>query len=148
MAINLYTIGFTQKTAEQFFGLLRNNSITVLVDTRLKPDSQLSGFAKKRDLPYFLSHLCHCDYKYMPEMSPSDDLLNQYREDKSWANYEIAFKQLLVQRDLITHLDRSWWSSNSACLLCSEHEPEHCHRRLVAEYIATYWPETKIIHLM
>jgi uncharacterized protein (DUF488 family) len=148
MTINLYTIGFTQKTAEQFFGLLRKNSISVLVDTRLKPDSQLSGFAKKRDLPYFLHHLCDCNYRYMSEMSPSDDLLSQYRGDKSWTKYEIAFNQLLVQRDLISQLERSWWMANKACLLCSEHQPDYCHRRLVAEYIASYWKDTEIVHLI
>lgn len=148
MTINLYTIGFTQKTAEQFFGLLQKNSVDVLVDTRLKPDTQLSGFAKKRDLPYFLSHLCDCQYRYMPEMSPSSDLLEQYRDDKSWASYEIGFKQLLVQRDLINQLDHGWWATHRACLLCSEHQPDHCHRRLVAEYIASYWQDVQIQHLI
>ncbi len=148
MTIKLYTIGFTQKTAEHFFGLLKDNKITVLVDTRLKPDSQLSGFAKGRDLPYFLRHLNNCDYRYMSSMSPSGDLLSQYRDDKSWIHYEVAFKQLLDQRDLITQLERSWWAQNSVCLLCSEHAPTHCHRRLVAEYIASYWSETQITHLM
>ena len=62
MTMQLYTIGFTQKTAEQFFSLLANSKVQVLVDTRLKPDSQLSGFAKGRDLPYFLKNLITCDY--------------------------------------------------------------------------------------
>jgi uncharacterized protein (DUF488 family) len=144
----LYTIGFTQKSAEQFFGLLRDNRVTVLVDIRLKPDSQLSGFAKKRDLPYFLANLCNCDYRHMLQMSPTDELLSQYRADKSWSQYESGFKALLHERDLIAQLDREWWATNRACLLCSEHEPDHCHRRVVAEYMAAHWPEVEIIHLM
>src|SRR5689334_11545015 len=116
--MRLYTIGFTQKTAEQFFSLLANNGVKVLVDTRLKPDSQLSGFAKGRDLPYFLKHLIHCDYLSMPLMSPTDELLSGYRDNKSWADYEVKFNSLLNERNLIAQLDRAWWQTNSACLLC------------------------------
>jgi uncharacterized protein (DUF488 family) len=147
--MRLYTIGFTQKTAEQFFMLLANNGVKVLVDTRLKPDSQLSGFAKGRDLPYFLENLIHCDYVSMPSMSPTDELLSGYRDNKkSWADYEVAFNKLLNERNLIAQLDRAWWQSNPACLLCSEHEPKHCHRRLVAEYMAAHWGDVEIVHLM
>jgi hypothetical protein len=120
----------------------------VLVDIRLKPDSQLSGFAKGRDLPYFLRHLSDCAYQHMPLMCPTEALLNQYREDKAWARYETGFKHLLDERQLITHLNRTWWAAQPACLLCSEHEPDFCHRRLIAEYMATYWPEVEIIHLL
>lgn len=147
-AIHLYTIGFTQKTAEQFFGLLRDNGVNVLVDTRLKPDSQLSGFAKARDLPYFLKNLIGCGYRPIPEMAPEEALLKKYRDDSAWGDYEIAFNALLQHRDLINSLDKTWWQNHHACLLCSENEPEHCHRRLVAEYMATHWPEVQIHHLM
>jgi uncharacterized protein (DUF488 family) len=146
--MNLYTIGFTQKSAETFFNLLRDNGVQVLVDTRLKPDTQLSGFAKQRDLPYFLKHLAGCDYRYMPEMCPTEELLDGYRANKSWEQYEVGFNQLLRTRNLIEGLDRSWWAANAACLLCSEHEPDHCHRRLVAEYMQSHWPEINIAHLM
>src|SRR5688572_13301817 len=146
--MELYTIGFTQKTAEQFFSLLKNNGVDVLVDTRLHPDSQLSGFAKGRDLPYFLRHLIQCDYRHMPLMMPEDALLKQYRQDSDWGKYEIGFNALLQNRDLINHLERDWWQNHRACLLCSEHEPDFCHRRLVADYIAAHWSDTSIHHLM
>jgi uncharacterized protein (DUF488 family) len=148
MTFPLYTIGFTQKTAEEFFSLLQSSGVKVLVDIRLRPDTQLSGFAKGRDLPYFLRHLIGSDYLHQPLMCPTDELLNRYRDDKSWANYEVDFNHLLNERNLIAHLDRAWWTGNPACLLCSEHEPEHCHRRLVAEYMAAQWPEVHIVHLM
>lgn len=147
--MKLYTIGFTKKTAEQFFTLLRDNGVDVLVDIRLKPDSQLSGFAKGRDLPYFLKNLANCDYRHMLSMAPTDDILSEYRGSKgSWQEYEIAFNQLLEERNLIAELDKSWWKAHAACLLCSEHEPDHCHRRLVAEYLAKHWSEMEIHHLM
>lgn len=146
--IALYTIGFTQKTAEQFFGLLRHNGITTLVDTRIHPDSQLSGFAKGRDLPFLMRELCQAEYLSMPAMAPEEALLKQYRQDADWTQYERIFSQLLHDRDLIRQLDRTWWGAHRACLLCSEHQPDQCHRRLVAEYLKGHWPEVEITHLM
>ncbi len=148
MTIQRYTIGFTEKSAEQFFGLLQGAGVQVVVDTRLKPDTQLSGFAKRRDLPYLLRNLIDCDYTYMGQMSPTDALLDGYRKDHSWEIYEVGFNQLLRERNLIAQLDREWWTAHKACLLCSEHRPDQCHRRLVAEYIAQHWPETEIHHLI
>jgi len=112
MSIRLYTIGFTEKTAEHFFGLLSEAGVQVLVDTRLKPDTQLSGFAKRRDLPYLLRNLIDCDYTYMASMTPSAALLGQYRKDHSWDSYEVGFNQLLLERDLIHQLDRDWWTTH------------------------------------
>lgn len=146
--MDIFTIGFTKKTAEQFFGLLNQNQISVLVDTRLKPESQLSGFARKQDLPYFLRNLANCDYVHRLDMSPTKAFLTGYREDKNWITYEENFKKLLEERHLIQQLDRAWWEQNRACLLCSEHEPDFCHRRLVAEYLTAHWDNVKIHHLL
>lgn len=146
--IKLFTIGFTQKSAERFFGLLKENHIDVLVDIRLKPHSQLSGFAKARDLPYFVKELSGCDYRHMLNMAPTADILTRYRKDKSWADYVVAFNQLIVERNLIAELDRSWWQANRTCLLCSEHEPDECHRQLVVDYLQSHWTEISVQHLM
>lgn len=142
------TIGFTKKSAETFFGLLGHAGVQVVVDVRLRPNSQLAGFAKQRDLPYFLKNLINCDYVHNLDMAPTDAILDGYRADKSWPRYVERFDALLHERDLISTLDRVWWAANRACLLCSEHEPDHCHRRLVVEYLAFHWPDVEIRHLM
>ena len=36
---------------------------------------------------------------------------------------------------------------DGACLLCSEDKPDHCHRRLVAEYLDRHWGGVDIRHL-
>ena len=72
--ITLYTVGFTKKSAEQFFNLLRDNQVKQLVDVRISNGSQLSGFAKGKDLEFFVREICHisvqanlqfacCEYK-------------------------------------------------------------------------------------
>ena len=146
--MKLYTIGFTQKRAETFFGLLSRHGIQRLVDIRLKPDGQLSGFAKQDDLPFFLNQLAGgCQYVHLPELAPTKEILDTYRSDKNWQEYELRFEALMDQRDIPNVLERVEFEDNVSCLLCSEATPEKCHRRLVAERLAKYWPDVEIVHL-
>ena len=146
--MKIFTIGFTKKSAQTFFELLRQNGVQRLVDIRLKPSGQLSGFAKQDDLPYFLDHLAvHCSYVHLPELAPSDEILHAYRENKDWPHYTAQFETLMDQRDIPARLERASFESQTSCLLCSEDTPEHCHRRLVAERLAAHWPDVEIVHL-
>ncbi len=145
--LKIYTIGFTQKTAQQFFDLLHAHKIECLVDIRLHPDGQLSGFTKKEDLRYFLKTIIGSDYRHFLELAPSDELLKTYRADHDWASYEVSFNQLMDERDIPAALDRSLFEEKTCCLLCSEPTPDHCHRRLVAERVAQAWQPVEIIHL-
>ncbi len=146
--MRLYTIGFTHKRAEQFFHLLRDNGVSVLVDIRLKPGGQLAGFAKREDLPYFLRHLADgCGYVPMPELAPTKEILADYRAGGDWARYEARSQQLMDERRIPDALDRTAFESATCCLLCSEATPERCHRRLVAERLAARWPGVQVIHL-
>ncbi len=146
--MRLYTIGFTQKRAEQFFGLLRSSGVARLVDIRLNPGGQLAGFAKKEDLPYFLYHLVDgCEYRHLPELAPTKEIMADYRASNDWMRYETLFQRLMDERHIPEELDRALFMSATCCLLCSEATPEHCHRRLVAERLATYWPDVQVTHL-
>jgi uncharacterized protein (DUF488 family) len=146
--MKIYTIGFTQKRAETFFELLRENGVQRLVDIRIKPEGQLAGFAKKEDLPYFLQHLAGgCQYIHMPELAPTVEMMRSFREDKDWQRYAQRFNALMEERRIPETLDRSEFETLTSCLLCSEASPEHCHRRLVAERLKANWPDVEIIHL-
>ncbi len=146
--MKLYTIGFTQKRAEVFFDLLRQNRVQSLIDIRIKPDGQLAGFAKRDDLPYFLQHLAGgCQYIHMPELAPTTEIMEAYRENKDWQLYAQRFTALMDERRIPETLDRHGFETLASCLLCSEASPEHCHRRLVAERLAARWSDVEIIHL-
>ena len=146
--MRLYTIGFTQKTAEEFFSLLKANRVQRLADIRLRPEGQLAGFAKKADLPYFLSHLADgCQYVHLPQLAPTKEILDGYHADHNWPVYMARFEALLDQRGLPAGLHREEFQNQVTCLLCSEPTPEKCHRRLVAERIAALWADVEIIHL-
>lgn len=153
-SVTLYTIGFTQKTAAGFFGLLRENGITKVVDVRRRPESQLSRFAHGADLQWLLAELVPgCEYEHRLEMAPSVELLDNYRGrgpqklKGNWKSYSINYKKRLRVENIVVRERREEWAAGRYCLLCSEHEPDRCHRRLLADYIKENWPGTRIVHL-
>jgi len=144
--MRIYTIGFTKKSAEQFFELLRHSGAKRLVDVRLHNRSQLAGFTKKDDLPYFLRRLCDMDYIHLPELAPTPQLLNAYQKKAiTWSQYEREFRVLLNQRHIEQKLPKELIADS--CLLCSEPTADRCHRRIVAEYLREKWGDIEIVHL-
>lgn len=144
--MNLYTIGFTKKTAEQFFESLIANKVKRLIDTRRNNKSQLAGFAKKDDLEYFLKKIVNIEYLYKPEYAPSDDILKGYQKKLiNWEQYSEKYLELLKQRKILETADLK--VLEDSCFLCSEHLPQHCHRSLLAEYLAQHFGGINIVHL-
>ena len=144
--MKIFTIGFTKKSAETFFSLLKKSGAKRVVDVRLNNLSQLAGFAKKDDLKYFLGAICGMEYLHLPELAPTQQMLDEYKKRKGdWSVYEGRFLDLMKSREIEKTLSRDVLSN--ACLLCSEDKPQHCHRRLVAEYLGEKWGEAEIVHL-
>ena len=145
----LYTIGFTQKSAETFFETLKYRCVKILVDVRLFNSTQLAGFTKKNDLKYFLKAICDCDYAHCANYAPTKKILDDYKNEKiTWKDYEVQYKFLMDERksveDFIEQFNGIY---NPVCLLCAEPTPEHCHRRLFAEMIAEKLDDVEIKHL-
>jgi len=144
--MKLFTIGFTQKNAEDFFSRIRTSGVKRIIDIRVHPDGQLSGFARQSDLPYFLSKLAGgCEYLHLPALAPTKELLKQYRESGDWDFYVEQFESLMDERNIPAALKLG--DFDEACLLCSEDQPDQCHRRLIAERLAKRWADVEIIHL-
>ncbi len=145
--MEIYTIGFTQTTAEHFFGRLKRARVQRLLDVRLNNSSQLAGFAKARDLPYFLRELAAASYEHDPRLAPTQELLDEYKKRKGdWSHYERRFLELMAQRQIERELAATDFETPTA-LLCSEATAEHCHRRLVCDYLAGHWPAVRSVHL-
>jgi uncharacterized protein (DUF488 family) len=145
--MKLYTIGFTKKTARQFFEILKRAGIKKLVDIRLNNRSQLAGFTKKEDFEYFLQTLCDASYHYLPSLAPTQEILDDLKKRKgTWSQYEMRFQELMRERGAIEKIEKQLLEGPS-CLLCSEATAEHCHRRLVAEALKHQWPDVEITHL-
>ncbi len=146
--MKLLTIGFTKKSAETFYETLKASGAKRIVDVRLRPNSQLAGFAKGSDQGYLLKKICGIDYVHVPELAPEPEMFDEYKKSKApnaWHIYESRFLDLMDQRRIDETVPREVFEDG--CLLCSEHEAHHCHRRLVAEYLRDRWEGVEITHL-
>lgn len=145
--MQIYTIGFTRKTAEDFFDTLEENNIDELVDVRLYNSSQLSSFTKFPDIEYFTRKILHADYRHDLQLAPSKQLFDGYKEKIfDWFDYECEFAKLMYERKISEHIAKNYSAEKKYCFLCSEASPENCHRRLVAEKFAEVF-DAEIIHL-
>jgi len=145
--VRIFTIGFTKKSAEDFFTKLRASGARRLVDVRLNNVSQLAGFAKKNDLKFFLREIARVDYVHIPLLAPTQELLDGYKKKGGqWSDYERDFLKLMKSRQIEVNVPKDVIAES--CLLCSEERPEHCHRRLVADYLKERWGDVEIVHLI
>lgn len=153
--MKIFTIGFTKTPAKEFFEKLKDSQVKIILDVRLNPSSQLAGFATAKDdnLKFFAKELCNIDYKQLPVLAPTKEILKEYRQkskpkgkrDRAWNEYERRFIDLMSEKK-IENLDPSIFEG--ACLLCSEHRPDFCHRRLVVEHLKKKWGDVEIEHLV
>ncbi len=145
--MNIYTIGFTKKRASQFFNILKRVGIKQLIDIRLNNSSQLAGFTKSDDLKYFLNEICGANYIHETLLAPTKEILNEYKKSgMDWQQYERNFLKLISEKKIEKKLKPETFAIPTV-LLCSEATPEHCHRRLVVEYLRDKWGNITICHL-
>jgi len=145
--MEIYSIGFTQKSAGEFFGKLKSHAIERLLDVRLNNTSQLAGFAKQADLAWFLGEICGAAYEHEPLLAPTQEMLDAFKKHKgSWDVYEQSFLSLMKERKIESAIDRESFAKRTV-LLCSEPTAERCHRRLVLEYLQQHWEGIKVHHL-
>jgi uncharacterized protein (DUF488 family) len=144
--MKLCTIGFTGKSAEDFFSRLRRSGVKRIVDVRLNNTGQLAGFSKRDDLKFFTKEILGAEYVHLPLLAPTQEMLDEYRKEKrGWDHYEKRFRELIAERQIEKKLDPEL--IDGGCLLCSEDKPHQCHRRIVAEYLKEKWRNVEVLHL-
>lgn len=143
--MSLYTIGFTKHSAEHFFETLKSAGVIKLIDIRINKSSQLAGFAKGSDLPYFLRVSAGIAYESIEKFAPTKDLLMRYRtKEISWEVFEDLYLTQIKTSGSLETLNLK--DFENACLLCSEHTSEKCHRRLLADELQKLWG-VQVVHL-
>lgn len=141
-------MGFAQKSAKDFFELIKRNEIELLVDIRLNNKSQLAGFTKGNDLKYFLSEICGCKYQHCLEYAPTKEILDGYKNKKiTWDKYVELYNDLIMQRGDYKIFTSNFSDFQNICLLCSEPTAMQCHRRLAAEIVAEANSQIVIKHI-
>jgi uncharacterized protein (DUF488 family) len=145
--VEIYTIGVTHVTAEDFFGRLKRAGVRRILDIRLNNTSDVGAVAKASDLPYFLAELVGASYEHEPMLAPNETILGLYDKGAGeWSDYEREFRNPLAARHVEVVLEAPEFATPTA-LLCSEAGAAHCHWRLVCEYLAEHWPGLRAIHL-
>lgn len=145
---NLCTIGFTQKTAEKFFDLLKESNVKTVLDIRLNNTSQLAGFAKFPDLQYFLKKIYDIEYIHDTNFAPTESTLKRFKNKEiDWDGYVQEFTHTMNSRKIENYIAENYTNYDNICLLCSEPTAEKCHRRLIAEIFQNHYSNLKIRHL-
>jgi uncharacterized protein (DUF488 family) len=145
--MEICTVGFTKRSAADFFGALETAGVERVIDVRLNNRSQLAGFTKASDFPFLLERILGADYHHELLLAPEAEMLKAYRaRELPWGSYEAEYLDLLRARDVGSTLDRELFEARSV-LLCSEPGPGRCHRRLAAEYLQSCWGDIEIRHL-
>ena len=143
----LYTIGTQGRSLSNFLTTLREAGVDAVIDIRLRNTSQLAGYTKRDDLAFLLREGFGLAYEHRPELAPTPEILDAYRQDKDWAAYERSFVPVLAERRAEVIGEEILARYRAPCLLCQEAKPAKCHRRLVAEYWESHLPDLTIVHL-
>jgi uncharacterized protein (DUF488 family) len=143
----LYTIGYEGRPLSELIHALQNAGVDAVIDIRLRNTSQLAGYTKRDDFAFLLHEGFGIEYQHHPELAPTAEVLDAYREDTDWPGYVARFSALLAERPAVVVGQEVLARYQAPCLLCYEASPEQCHRRLVAEHWRDYLPDLAIVHL-
>ena len=143
----LFTLGYQGRPLSEFVQLLRSAGVDAVLDVRLRNTSHLAGYTRCDDLAFLLQEGFAIAYEHHPELAASNDILDSYSLHHDWLDYSARFTSLMAERQVQAVAEDIFSRYSAPCLLCYEASPEHCHRRLVAEWWATHMPDLTITHL-
>ena len=146
--MEILSIGLSGRSAESFFGALREAEVKRVLDVRLHNTSNLAGYGKAAHLPYFLRELCGAEYEHEPLLAPTPELFDGLKKSRtlSWEEYERGIRDLMGERRIEERLDPGSFAVRTA-LLCACADAERCHRRIVLEHLDAAWGGLGVTHL-
>ena len=132
----LTTIGYQNATPMTLVDALRFAGVELLIDVRAVAASRRPGFSK-RQLAAGLSE-AGIGYVHLRALGTPVDgraAARAGRHDELRRIYlnHLATPPAHAELDELSGMVRQ---GRRVCLLCLEHEPEHCHRRFVAEAVS------------
>ncbi|RJQ37626.1 MAG: DUF488 domain-containing protein [Dehalococcoidia bacterium] len=127
--MQIYTIGHSNHTQEQFVALLIGTKIQVLVDVRSNPTSRWATFADKDNLEKVLK-LARIHYIYLGDMlggRPSE--LDSYDNQTGKVDYKLIQGKENYRYGIRRILDEV--KRYRVCIMCAEENPISCHRNML-----------------
>jgi uncharacterized protein (DUF488 family) len=131
--MKVFTVGYGGRSKEEFLSLIKSNGINTVVDIRLRPDRARIGFWSKaktsdKGIEGWLSQ-AGIRYKSFIELG------NIFLDYHDWhERYEKLMNSCggLLTQQLVN-------IPGPICLLCAERIVEECHRKLVADFLASHY---------
>jgi uncharacterized protein (DUF488 family) len=130
----LTTIGYEGTTLDKVLGTLSKARVSLLIDVRAVAASRKPGFSKRQLAAGLDEHgIAYVHLQPLGTPKPGRDAVRAGHPERMEVIYQahIAGDQpqaTLAEAILLARTHR-------ACLLCFEHDPARCHRRLLAEMI-------------
>jgi uncharacterized protein (DUF488 family) len=130
----LHTIGYEGRDLDTFVGLLRRGRVDVLVDVRRTARSRNVAFSKTA-LREALGR-GGIEYVHIPELGVDRDAREALKRTGDFEGYERGYLLYLrKQREALRYL-HALVTERSCCLMCVEHEPDRCHRSVLAARVS------------
>jgi len=124
-SIPIYTIGYGNRSMDQFLELLRRYHIEFLVDVRSQPYSRANQPFSRDGLEKTLKN-CGMRYIFM-----GDTLGGRPRDESCYIDGRVNYLQVREKafyQKGITHLRHAWERQTPVALMCAEIKPHECHR--------------------
>jgi hypothetical protein len=139
----LFTIGYEGLSIEGYLNALIQNDVRVLCDVRSNPLSRKFGFSKN-SLRKYLDGI-GIEYAHIPELGIVSEQRNKLVSDEDYRNLFKAYKASLPKRrEYLARLYQFLRTRTRIALTCFEHDPLHCHRHVIRDYlIKTYDVKTR-----
>ncbi len=133
-SLTVWTVGHSNRSLEEFVGLLRAHAATLVVDVRKMPGSRRNPQFGRDVLSQALRQ-AGIGYMHMPELGGlrhrRPDSPNTGWENASFQGYSDYMLTPEFQKGLQALLERA--REERVVLMCAEAVPWRCHRSLIAD---------------
>ena len=132
--ITVFTIGYEERTIDEFLGRLKKHNIHTLIDVREVPFSRKRDFSKRK----ISEHLQSSGIKYVHigKLGSPKPLREKLHKDKDYDSFFDGYRKHLetLNGDMAALYDEIV-SREVSCFMCMERDPLKCHRMVVAKKI-------------
>jgi hypothetical protein len=130
----LFTIGYEGVSVEKYLNTLIQNDVRVLCDVRNNPLSRKFGFSKN-NLQKYLGNI-GIEYVHIPELGIVSEKRKNLNDDEDYQSLFKNYKASLPQRkESLEQVYQLFQTKSRIALACFEHDPSHCHRHVIRDYL-------------
>ena len=123
--VNIYTIGYGNRSLDEFITIILNSSVKFLIDIRSKPYSQFNPDFNKDNLILKFKEM-KIEYAFMGDL-----LGGRPSSNDCYTDGKVDYDKLSVNKQFLKGLKRLENANKKnikVMLMCSELKPQECHR--------------------